>query len=285
MEEENTNYPIEFPAEPQPGAPINWIALVALVLAVVGVGFGGFVFYKTSLLEKGQKSLAEEIKSVSELVSAIENANQEQPGQSEQSEQLEQKDRFNSGEVGSEIQEQAPITEEDTASSRDRARKQDLKAIAAGLEKYKAVNKSYPISQGLEKLNNPESKTYKALVVGGHLASMPKDPLDSDGRFYGYKSSTDGKSYQLTASLENTTDPEGKASGSLWLYFLSNIYNQYEAQPSSLNSSGGPNLSNLSNGSNETSASDLTNSDNDFVGEPEENVPDEEIIGGEIPEE
>lgn len=249
MEEENANYPIEFPAEPQPGAPTNLIIYVALVLAIIGIGLSGFVFYKTSLLEKGQKNLSEELKSVSELVSAIENENQEQPGQ---------EDQFNSGGTGSEIQGSAPIIEEDTASSRDKTRKQDLKTIAAGLEKYKTVNKSYPVSQGLEKLNNPESKTYKALVAGGHLASMPKDPLESEGRFYGYKSTADGKGYQLTASLEDKTDPEGKAGGSLWLYVISLNYSETQTQSNLPNKSNKTNLSNSTNdsGDEETSEED-----------------------------
>lgn len=243
MEEENANYPIEFPAEPQPGAPTNLIIVyISLVLAIIGIGLGGFVFYKTSILDKEQKNLSEELKSVSGLVSAIKNENQEQQGQ---------EDQFNSGGVGSEIQESAPIIEEDTVSSRDKTRKQDLKTIAAGLEKYKIANQSYPISQGLEKLNNFEGKIYKALVVGGHLAFMPKDPLDSEGRFYGYKSTADGKGYQLTASLEDKNDSEGKANGSLWLYVISSNYSETQAQSNLPNKS--DDKSNETNSSNSTS--------------------------------
>lgn len=103
----------------------------------------------------------------------------------------------------------------ETVQTRDAIRKKDLATIQTYLESYFTDKAAYPISAKVAKLNDPASSVVTALVPK-YTAALPRDPKDPEF-FYGYKS-LDGKSYTMTARLENTADPEGKQEGSVFLY-------------------------------------------------------------------
>ncbi len=102
----------------------------------------------------------------------------------------------------------------------DQRRKDDLATIQVALEQYKKNTGQYPPSPTFT-----DSKTFLAssplvALIPTYMQSLPVDPLNPI-RWYGYKS-PDGKSYSLTASLENLSDPEGKFEGDIYLYTLRN---------------------------------------------------------------
>ena len=99
---------------------------------------------------------------------------------------------------------------------RDSQRKSDLASIAKALESYYAVNKKYPTSTKTEKITQTGGVLGSALVPR-YITSLPIDPLDPT-YYYGYES--DGKSYTLSAILEDKNDKDGKTVGSKYLYFL-----------------------------------------------------------------
>ena len=103
----------------------------------------------------------------------------------------------------------------ETVSTRDAIRKKDLATIQTYLESYFNAKGSYPASATLAKLNDATNPVVTALVPT-YTSSLPRDPKDPSF-FYGYKSAG-GSGYTLTAQLENTADPEGKQSGSVFLY-------------------------------------------------------------------
>jgi prepilin-type N-terminal cleavage/methylation domain-containing protein len=82
-----------------------------------------------------------------------------------------------------------------TKKSRDTRRKQDIDKINTALSQYRAENGKYPIES-----------TYAALsadLVPTFLTQLPVDPRNSGVNVY-YYSSTDGESFTLYATLENT---------------------------------------------------------------------------------
>lgn len=86
----------------------------------------------------------------------------------------------------------------------DAKRKTDLINIRLALEFYSSENGGYPISMNAVKLNDANSSAYKALIKYTSSSSL-KDPKDPDF-FYLYKS--DGKSFEISARLENDKDPD-----------------------------------------------------------------------------
>ena len=105
----------------------------------------------------------------------------------------------------------------DSVIGRDVQRKADLRTIAVALVEYAASQKpfGYPKVDGTVHLDKASDI---AQALAPFLPKLPTDPLAAD-RYYGYQS--DGTSFSLTASLENSGDPAGKHSGSLVLYQVS----------------------------------------------------------------
>ncbi len=102
----------------------------------------------------------------------------------------------------------------------DDTRKADLAAIKVALEAYKVKYKAYPIAKTAVKLNVAKNILITKLVPK-YIAAIPKDPADATGSVYTYQS-TAGKTFTLTAQLENTADPTGIQSGAKYLYILTN---------------------------------------------------------------
>lgn len=107
-----------------------------------------------------------------------------------------------------------------TVLTGDAQRKADLAKIHDALEQYYQNYSAYPESASVLKLNTT-GNIIERLLVPGYIAALPKDVKDAEGWFYGYKS-VDGKSYSLSARMEDTTDPAAKLSGGVYLYLLYN---------------------------------------------------------------
>jgi len=103
----------------------------------------------------------------------------------------------------------------------DSKRIADLNALSFGLEMYYLKNNSYPVSRTLIRTNEKESVLYKSLEEYGYIPpdGMPVDPKDPEF-FYGYKS--DGQNYELTAVLEDQTNPECVMEGELCIFRIKN---------------------------------------------------------------
>lgn len=104
-----------------------------------------------------------------------------------------------------------------TPSGRDAQRKEDIRKISTLLSAYYADNKIYPVSGELDKLNLSTSIVAKALVPK-YVTKLPVDPLDPDF-FYAYKSS-DGKTYEISARIEDSTDSDATLIGSKYLFII-----------------------------------------------------------------
>ena len=97
--------------------------------------------------------------------------------------------------------------------TRDTERKRDLSNLAYTLKKHYKENNQYPISNGLEKTNDKNCVLWDALIP----VKIPTDPLDPEF-YYTYKS--DGRSYELTARLENLEDEDCVMENGICLYSL-----------------------------------------------------------------
>lgn len=106
----------------------------------------------------------------------------------------------------------------DTAIVRDVQRKADLATIQTYLESYKADKGAYPVASNTVKISDSSSVVVTSLV-STYASDLPDDPKASEGYYYGYKSS-DGKTYELTSRLEDTTDPAGMLEGTYFIYRL-----------------------------------------------------------------
>ena len=95
-------------------------------------------------------------------------------------------------------------TFEDTIESRDKQRILDLSFISQMLERYKTKNGVYPMSYNSVKLNR-SNQIIDEIELANKNASIPIDPKYPE-YYYSYKSS-DGKSFELSARLENPDDP------------------------------------------------------------------------------
>jgi len=106
----------------------------------------------------------------------------------------------------------------DLAKTRDNQRRSDLKSVADALASYKTKNSNYPVAASLVKLNASGNSLAKVLA-SGYIPSLPKDPQDSLGWYYGYKS--DGKTFTLSARMEESA-ADTTQSGGINLYYLAN---------------------------------------------------------------
>jgi len=100
----------------------------------------------------------------------------------------------------------------------DATRKTDLANLKTALNTYFSNKQAYPISVSLSKTSDPDSPL--KVLVPEYIASLPIDPL-SPNSFYGYRSG-DGKSFELTAVLEDQTDTAGIMEGNIFLYKVTN---------------------------------------------------------------
>jgi len=111
---------------------------------------------------------------------------------------------------------QVSTSQTSSANNADSQRKTDLNKIKAALEKYYTAKNQYPIANVAVNTNDENSSIYKALVPT-YLDQMLTDPA-APTYYYGYQS--DGKSYQLTAVLENKNDSDGQQVGKYFLYII-----------------------------------------------------------------
>ncbi len=119
-------------------------------------------------------------------------------------------------------------TETPIVNNHDAARKNDLVNLKTALKKYYNDKQSYPISTAMSKTSDPG--TPLKVLVPTYLPSLPLDPL-SPNSFYGYKS-IDGKSFSLTAALEDQTDQSCVVTGSFCLYTVTDLSSE---TPSTIN--------------------------------------------------
>lgn len=108
--------------------------------------------------------------------------------------------------------ETATTTTTEKPVDNDTTRKKDITTIKDALKQYYQANQTYPISTTVDKSNSPT--TILNALVPTYLKSIPQDPVSS--RYFGYKS--DGKTFELTAVLDNTSDPAGIKSGNYYIY-------------------------------------------------------------------
>lgn len=123
------------------------------------------------------------------------------------------------GEPSASTPSASPVADENSPAGRDKQRKEHLAALQVAIDQYYKEAKKYPVSASFA-----ESKTFLAssplvILIPKYLQALPVDP-QNPLRWYGYQS--DGKTYTLTASLEVTTDPEGKYEGEAYLYTVKN---------------------------------------------------------------
>lgn len=100
------------------------------------------------------------------------------------------------------------------ANVNDQTRKADLTKIKEALVKYFAQNNQFPVG---EFKTSDASSILAQDLVPQYIEKLPDDPL-APQFYYGYKS--DGKTFELTAVLEDKTDPEGTNVGQYHIYKL-----------------------------------------------------------------
>jgi len=99
----------------------------------------------------------------------------------------------------------------------DDKRKADATSLIEALTRYKADNKSYPVSASFMKLNSSNNTIAKALIPR-YLTVLPEDPKASAGWYYAYKS-LDGTKCTISVRLENQSDKTGSLVNNVLLYF------------------------------------------------------------------
>jgi len=105
-------------------------------------------------------------------------------------------------------------TEDELMKERDATRKADLAKIKDALKKYYQANQSYPEAKTLQKTSDPNC-ILESTLVPTFLDKLPVDP-SSPTSYYGYIS--DGKTFELTAALEDKTDAAGIQVGTYYIY-------------------------------------------------------------------
>lgn len=103
------------------------------------------------------------------------------------------------------------------AIKRDDKRKIDLAILQNALEKYYKDFSKYPVSEIVTKTYDKDNVLKKNLVDNGYLDNLPLDPTNPT-YYYGYKTDSEGKSYELTAVLENPDDNQGQDIGKFLIY-------------------------------------------------------------------
>jgi len=130
-------------------------------------------------------------------------------------------DTHNESNIYKEDANNAEETFEDNIKDRDKQRIFDLSSISKMLRRYKTENGIYPVSRASVKLNENNQITNK-IKFANESASIPVDPKDPE-YYYSYQSSN-GKSFELSARLENLDDPscdfEIKARSNICIYKL-----------------------------------------------------------------
>ena len=107
------------------------------------------------------------------------------------------------------------------AKTNDSRRIADLNTLSFALKMYYAENKSYPVSHTLIRTSEKGSALYKSLEEYGYMLpdGIPVDPKEPEF-FYGYKS--DGQNYELTAVLEDQTNPACVMEGEFCIFRIKN---------------------------------------------------------------
>ena len=100
----------------------------------------------------------------------------------------------------------------------DVVRKDDIQKMAVMLNKYYIDRSGYPIAPVIENTSDTKSMLRNTMVPL-YVDNIPTDPVGI--HYYGYKS--DGKSYELTAVLDDTNDTEGMQVGAVFLYKITNL--------------------------------------------------------------
>jgi len=109
-------------------------------------------------------------------------------------------------------------TFEDSIKSRDKQRIFDLNSISKMLKRYKEENGIYPVSYTSAKLNENNQVTRKIKSTSENM-DIPFDPNDPK-YYYGYQSAN-GKSFELTARLENLEDKDCEVINNMCIYKIS----------------------------------------------------------------
>jgi len=104
-------------------------------------------------------------------------------------------------------------TEDELAKERDATRKSDLGKIKDALKKYYQANQSYPEAKTVQETSDPNC-VLNSTLVPTFLDRLPVDPLVTN--YYGYTS--DGRTFELTAALEDKTDASGIQVGTYYIY-------------------------------------------------------------------
>ena len=94
------------------------------------------------------------------------------------------------------------------ARARDAQREQEIKTLQSALTLYVTSKSSFPVYSGSITGSDPMSL---ALVEGGFIPSLPKDPFNTGIYIFSYDSSS-GSTYELGYVLETDSIP-GKAKG------------------------------------------------------------------------
>jgi len=144
-------------------------------------------------------------------------------------------------------------TTKSKTNANDTQRKTDLANLKAALKQYYQANQAYPIAAIVEKTSDTDCVL--KVLVPTYIAKLPVDPL-SPTKYYGYKS--DGKTYELTAVLEDTTDPAGIKTGSLYLYKVTDSSTETTTSSSDTSSSTGTNSTNTTTTDTTTNSTGTT---------------------------
>ena len=115
-----------------------------------------------------------------------------------------------------------------TTNANDQQRKTDLANLKSALAKYYQANQSYPVAATLQKTLDPNNVL--AVLIPTYISKLPTDPL-SPTYYYGYLS--DGKTYTITAVLEDKTDPTGIQQGTNYIYKVTNTSTETPSASSS----------------------------------------------------
>lgn len=202
---------------------------ILLIAGIVILSGGGFAYaYFARLLPFSPAPVIEADTSLSQLATSKEPtkttaASSAQPTSSSSTQPTASAQPTTSASaVPTESATSAPNNPKAAMQANDQKRKDDLALIQAALEQRYKETKDYPVSANFAEGRTSSRSTPLQVLVGRYMNrnDLPTDPKEPD-RWYGYKS--DGKTYTLSAQLEDTGDPEGTYADSLYLYTLKNL--------------------------------------------------------------